>query len=76
MTLQNTTTESFPVSRNVKKMQASSTLKAAQVAGDLRERGFDVIDLSVGEPDFQTPEFIILTAETQSRRLKLTRLNR
>jgi len=58
MTLQNTTTESFPVSRNVKKMQASSTLKAAQVAGDLRERGFDVIDLSVGEPDFQTPEFI------------------
>ncbi|MCA1624289.1 MAG: pyridoxal phosphate-dependent aminotransferase [Acidobacteria bacterium] len=55
---QNTITKSFPVSRNVEKLQASSTLKAAQVAGDLRERGFDVIDLSVGEPDFQTPEFI------------------
>ena len=48
----------FPVSENVAKMQASSTLKAAQVAADLREQGFDVIDLSVGEPDFPTPEFI------------------
>lgn len=49
---------SFPVSENVAKMQASSTLKAAQTAADLRERGFDVIDLTVGEPDFTTPEFI------------------
>lgn len=24
----------------------------------MRERGFDVIDLTLGEPDFQTPEFI------------------
>jgi aspartate aminotransferase len=58
MTPQNISTEPFPVSRNVKKMQASSTLKAAQVAADLRDKGFDVIDLSVGEPDFQTPDFI------------------
>src|SRR5215210_6021220 len=49
---------SFPVSENVAKMQTSSTLKAAQTAADLRERGFDVIDLTVGEPDFPTPEFI------------------
>ncbi len=48
----------FPVSRNVAKMQMSSTLKAGQVAADLRDKGFDVIDLSVGEPDFQTPDFI------------------
>lgn len=39
-------------------MHASSTLKAAQTAADLRERGFDVIDLTVGEPDFDTPQFI------------------
>jgi len=39
-------------------MQGSSTLKAAQAAADLREQGIDVIDLSVGEPDFDTPEFI------------------
>jgi len=51
-------TESFPISRNVRKMQTSSTLKAAQTANALREAGRDVIDLTLGEPDFQTPEFI------------------
>lgn len=39
-------------------MHSSSTLAAAQVAMDMRERGFDIIDLSVGEPDFDTPEFV------------------
>jgi aspartate aminotransferase len=39
-------------------MQGSSTLIAAQIAADLRADGVDVIDLSVGEPDFDTPEFI------------------
>ncbi|MGI8641892.1 MAG: pyridoxal phosphate-dependent aminotransferase [Pyrinomonadaceae bacterium] len=48
----------FPVSENVSKMQISSTLRAGQIAADLRERGFDIIDLTVGEPDFQTPDFI------------------
>lgn len=48
----------FPVSKNVSEMQTSSTLKAAQIAADLRDKGVQVIDLSVGEPDFQTPEFI------------------
>jgi aspartate aminotransferase len=50
--------DNFPVSRNVQKMQISSTLKAAQLAGELRASGVNVIDLSVGEPDFPTPEFI------------------
>lgn len=49
---------SFPVSEKVAKMQMSSTLKAGQTAANLREQGFDVIDLTLGEPDFQTPEFI------------------
>ena len=31
-------------------MKTSSTLKAAQTANELREKGFDVIDLTVGEP--------------------------
>lgn len=55
---QNAAEENFPVSRNVAKMKMSSTLKAGQVAADLREKGFDVIDLTIGEPDFPTPEFI------------------
>ena len=49
---------SFPVSYNVAAMKGSSTLIAAQVAADMRARGIDVIDLSVGEPDFDTPDFI------------------
>ena len=58
MTPQNTTTEIFPVSRNVAEMKSSSTLAAAQIAADLRAQGFDILDLSIGEPDFPTPEFI------------------
>ncbi|HRI02898.1 MAG TPA: pyridoxal phosphate-dependent aminotransferase [Pyrinomonadaceae bacterium] len=48
----------FPVSNHVAAMHGSSTLIAAQMAAELRARGVDVIDLSVGEPDFDTPEFI------------------
>lgn len=48
----------FPVSEDVAAMHGSATLKAAQAAAALRESGVDVIDLSVGEPDFDTPEFI------------------
>ena len=48
----------FPVSDAVARMKSSSTFKAMQAAANLREQGFDVIDLTVGEPDFQTPEFI------------------
>jgi len=50
--------DNFPVSENVAAMQGSSTLLAAQAAGEMRARGVDVIDLSVGEPDFDTPQFI------------------
>jgi aspartate aminotransferase len=39
-------------------MQTSSTLQAAQTAARLRAEGIDIIDLTVGEPDFETPEFI------------------
>ena len=51
-------TNPFPVSENVARMKSSSTFKAMQAAANLREQGFDVIDLTVGEPDFPTPEFI------------------
>lgn len=48
----------FAVSSHVAKMKGSSTLIAAQAAAEMRANGIDVIDLSVGEPDFDTPEFI------------------
>src|SRR5688500_2043996 len=51
-------TNPFPVSDHVARMHSSSTLKAGQTAANLRELGHDVIDLTVGEPDFDTPDFI------------------
>lgn len=39
-------------------MRASATLAAMQAAKDLKDAGADVIDLSVGEPDFDTPQHI------------------
>jgi aspartate aminotransferase len=34
------------------------TLKMAKLGRELRARGFDIIDLSLGEPDFDTPQHI------------------
>ncbi len=48
----------FTVSKNVAAMHGSSTMIAAQMASEMRAKGIDVIDLSVGEPDFDTPDFI------------------
>ncbi|MFV0387173.1 MAG: pyridoxal phosphate-dependent aminotransferase [Pyrinomonadaceae bacterium] len=46
-------------SDRINAMKSSSTMKAALAAAKLREAGVDVIDLTVGEPDFPTPEFIV-----------------
>lgn len=62
----------FPVSENVAAMKGSSTLIAAQMATDMRARGINVIDLSVGEPDFDTPDFIKRFAE-QGMEIGLTK---
>lgn len=51
-------TKSFKVSDHVAQMNASSTLEAARAAAELREKGLEIIDLTVGEPDFETPLFI------------------
>jgi aspartate aminotransferase len=48
----------FTPSEAVKRMRPSATLAAMQVANDLKATGADVIDLSVGEPDFDTPQHI------------------
>ena len=39
-------------------MAASATLAMSQKSKDLQAKGVDVIDLSVGEPDFFTPDFV------------------
>ena len=42
----------------VKNLKASATLAMAQKARELISQGIDVINMSLGEPDFQTPDFV------------------
>lgn len=46
------------LSGRIQRMEESATIKMAQQARDLAAKGFDVIDLSLGEPDFDTPQHI------------------
>ena len=43
------------LSDRVKKMAESETLAMTRVANELKSQGLDVISLSIGEPDFDTP---------------------
>ena len=46
------------VSERLAALSPSATLAMSQKSNELKEQGIDVINLSVGEPDFFTPEFI------------------
>ena len=46
------------LSKRIENLPASATLAMAAKARELRDRGVDVISLSLGEPDFNTPDFI------------------
>tara|TARA_B100002019_G_scaffold292966_1_gene318036 strand:+ start:644 stop:1831 length:1188 start_codon:yes stop_codon:yes gene_type:complete len=46
------------LSSRVKNLATSQTLAMAAKAKELRSKGVDIIGLSLGEPDFNTPEFI------------------
>ncbi|MCG8326524.1 MAG: pyridoxal phosphate-dependent aminotransferase [Chitinophagales bacterium] len=46
------------LSQRIQQMEESATIKMAQMARDLAAKGHDVISLSLGEPDFDTPEHI------------------
>lgn len=43
------------ISDRIQAMAASATLAMSQKSSELRAAGVDVINLSVGEPDFDTP---------------------
>ena len=47
-----------PLSRRVTQMEESATLRMAQLGREVKAKGHDVISLSLGEPDFDTPEHI------------------
>ena len=46
------------IAERVQRIQPSFTLEMTARASDLRNNGVDVIDLGIGEPDFNTPENI------------------
>lgn len=46
------------ISKRVEALAPSATLAMSQKSSELRAQGVDVINLSVGEPDFNTPEHI------------------
>ena len=46
------------IAKRVSKINPSFTLQMATKAADMKSRGIDVINFSVGEPDFNTPKHI------------------
>ena len=46
------------VSERLNRLSESATLAMAQMSRELQAKGINVISLSLGEPDFNTPEFI------------------
>ena len=49
---------SQPLSDRIKSLPVSQTLAMAAKGRELKEQGKDIISLSLGEPDFNTPDFI------------------
>ncbi len=46
------------ISQRIQAMSPSATLAMSQKSTELKAQGVDVINLSVGEPDFETPVHI------------------
>ncbi len=52
-----------PISRRARRIPHSATLRILELTRKLKEQGQDIISLSVGEPDFKTPQPIIDAAK-------------
>ncbi len=48
----------MPLSDRILNLSESQTIAMSKKSREMREQGLDVISLSLGEPDFTTPEFI------------------
>ncbi|MDW8272677.1 MAG: pyridoxal phosphate-dependent aminotransferase [Chitinophagales bacterium] len=46
------------LSQRILNLQESATIRMAQLSRELKSKGIDIIDLSLGEPDFDTPSHI------------------
>ncbi|PSP55166.1 aspartate aminotransferase [Halobacteriales archaeon QS_1_67_19] len=50
-------------SKRIQRVEPSATLAISNLAAELEAEGADVVDLSVGEPDFPTPENVVAAGE-------------
>ena len=50
--------EQMHIAERIREMAASATLAMSAKSAELKASGVDVINLSVGEPDFNTPQHI------------------
>jgi aspartate aminotransferase len=51
------------LSHRVQKLAESETLAMARLGNELKEKGVNVINMSLGEPDFSTPDFVKMAAK-------------
>jgi aspartate aminotransferase len=56
--MENTTSKAGKVSKLLSQITESATLAMARMSRELAQQGHQVISLSLGEPDFNTPDFI------------------
>ena len=56
------------LSTKISALPPSGTLRMSREAALLRKQGRDIVSLSMGEPDFPTPEHIVKAAEESLRR--------
>ena len=52
------------LSERIKMLSPSQTVEMNQKSQDLQSQGIDVVNLSVGQPDFYTPDHIKKAAKT------------
>lgn len=55
------------LANRVKTLTPSTTLAITAKANSLRQQGYDVLSLGAGEPDFNTPQFILDAADKAMR---------
>lgn len=55
------------LAQRLDRISEPQTIKMAKLSRELKAKGMDIIDLSLGEPDFQTPEHICAAAENAIR---------
>jgi len=48
----------YTTSKRIRRISVSQTLEMSKRSRELREKGIDIIDMSVGQPDFPTPQHI------------------